>query len=58
MLTVLGNPRRTCQGLDRREWLQVGGPGCLGLRALARPGPIAGKKQHRGKAKAVLFVFL
>ena len=31
MLRILGNPRRLCRGVTRREWLQVGGLGLLGL---------------------------
>ena len=59
MLTVLGNPRRTCQGLDRREWLQVGGAGLFGAHeALARAAESTGNNSTGGKAKAVLFVFL
>jgi hypothetical protein len=59
MLTVLGNPRRTCQGLDRREWLQVGGAGLFGVHAaLAQAAESAGNNSTGGKAKAVLFVFL
>ena len=63
MINVLGNPRPTCQGLSRREWLQVGGAGMFGVHAAvaraaesvaeATPGTTTG-----GRAKAVLFVFL
>ncbi len=31
MLRVLGHPKRLCDGLTRRELLQVGGAGFLGL---------------------------
>ena len=59
MLTVLGNPRRTCQGLDRREWLHGGGAGLVGAHeALARAAESTGNNSTGGKAKAVLFVFL
>ena len=59
MLTVLGNPRRTCQGLHRREWLQIGGAGLFGVHsALARAAESTGNNGTGGKAKAVLFVFL
>ena len=59
MLSVLGNPRGTCQGLDRREWLQVGGAGLFGVHAaLAQAAESAGNNSTGGKAKAVLFVFL
>src|SRR6187455_366548 len=58
MLTVLGNPRRTCDGLTRRELMQVGGAGILG-RSL--PRLLAGENAVSGlaaKAKSVIFVFL
>lgn len=58
MLTVLANPRRACDGITRRELLQVGGQGMLGMsmskvlaaEAMALPMP--------ARAKSVLFVFL
>ncbi len=31
MLRILGNPKRLCDGLTRRNLLQVGGAGILGL---------------------------
>ena len=31
MLNILGNPRRACSGWTRREVLQAGGAGLLGL---------------------------
>ena len=31
MLRILGNPKRLCDGLTRRDLLQVGGAGILGL---------------------------
>lgn len=59
MLTLLSNPRRTCDGLTRRELLQVGGAGMLGMslpRLLAAEGsPVSPLPP---KAKSVIFVFL
>ncbi len=58
MLTVLGNVRRTCDGVTRRAVLQAGGAGMLGMtlpRLLAAESvaqPVA------VKAKSVIFVFL
>ena len=31
MLRLLGNPRQMCNGVTRRDWMQVGGLGMLGL---------------------------
>jgi hypothetical protein len=31
MLQILGSPSRTCAGLSRRQWLEIGGAGLLGL---------------------------
>ena len=61
MINVLGNPSPDCRGLNRREWLQIGGAGMFGAHAaLARAAEsAAGAGQStNGKAKAVLFVFL
>lgn len=58
MLNVLGNPRRTCSGWTRRQVLQAGGAGLLGLTlpkvlaAEAMTGAIA------PRAKSVIFLFL
>src|SRR5690349_8645525 len=63
MLTIAGRPGRTCSGPTRRELLQVGGIGLLGLslsnvlalaEAQAAPTPSGGF----GKAKSVIFLFL
>src|SRR5262245_54140927 len=59
MLTLLGSPRRCCDGLTRRETLKAGVLSALGglnltdlLRAEDRPG-------HRsGKAKSVMLLYL
>jgi len=59
MLSILGNSARTCDGVTRRETLQAGGAGMLGMslaKVLAaeeiQPEPI------QPRAKSVLFVFL
>jgi hypothetical protein len=60
MLTVLGSPRRTCDGLTRRETLQAGALGILG--GLALPELLAadeGRRQRRpGRAKSVIVLYL
>lgn len=60
MLTLNGLPKSNCAGLSRRELLQIGGAGLLGLslpRVLAAEqagsDPFAG-----GRAKSVIFLFL
>ena len=60
MLTLNGLPKRSCAGLSRRQMLQIGGAGLLGLNlprvleaADAQASPISG-----GKAKSVIFLFL
>lgn len=58
MLTVFGRQRRVCAGIPRRELLQAGGAGLLGLnlprvlQAEALAGNIG------GRAKSVIFLFL
>jgi hypothetical protein len=60
MLNILGGSQRVCSGLSRRQWLQAGGAGLLGLSlpkllAAEAASPAA---SGRGQAKSVIFVFL
>ena len=58
MLTIIGWGRRACDGVSRRQLLQAGGIGLLGLslpRVLAAEQLSAGA---RGRAKSVIFLFL
>jgi hypothetical protein len=62
MITVLGTPRRCCDGLTRRETLRVGALSLLGgffnqpsLMALEQP---ARPSAQRAKAKRVLLIYL
>ncbi len=66
MLRVLGGPKRLCDGMTRRELLQVGSLGLAGLSlpdwpsfsaAAATAGP-AGKLPGFGKAKACILLFM
>jgi hypothetical protein len=41
MFRVLGNPRRLCNGLTRRDWLEVGALSALGISAQALSSPSA-----------------
>lgn len=58
MITVMGRPRRTCNGITRRQLLQVGGAGLFGLnfpKVLAAQPAVSVRARP---AKSVLFVFL
>jgi hypothetical protein len=59
MLTINGQDRRTCSGLSRRELLQIGGAGLLGLNL---PQILQAEEQgvpfRNGRAKSVIFLFL
>ncbi len=62
MLTVLGRPRRFCDGLSRRELLQAGGLGLVGgffggpAAVGAEPAPAVAPRRKR--ARSVIFLFL
>ncbi|MBI2824499.1 MAG: DUF1501 domain-containing protein [Planctomycetia bacterium] len=65
MLTLLGSPRRCCDGLTRRETLRAGGLALLG--GLNLPNLLAAEAQARtnaaarirpGKAKSVIVLYL
>ncbi|MGK0186124.1 MAG: hypothetical protein ACI9R3_001907 [Verrucomicrobiales bacterium] len=60
MLTLNGLPKSNCGGLSRRELLQIGGAGLLGLslpRVLAAE-QAGGEPFAGGRAKSVIFLFL
>lgn len=61
VLRVLGTSRRLCDGLTRRDFLQVGalGPLGLGLGSLLAPSPAtAAPASSSGRAKACILLFL
>jgi hypothetical protein len=67
MLTLLGSPRRCCDGLTRRETLKVGALSALGglfnLPALLQAEDASrrgrnGRGTRRGKAKSVIVLYL
>jgi hypothetical protein len=65
MLSILGQQGRLCDGVTRREFLQVGGMGLLGLTlpnffALQSVQADGGSNKEAGfgKAKQVIFIFL
>ncbi len=61
MLQLLGSPRRCCDGITRRESLQVGGLSALGglfnLPTMLQAEQAAGKA-FEGKAKSVIVLYL
>jgi hypothetical protein len=54
MLRILGNPKRSCNGITRREWLVASG---LGLASAASGAP-ASKTPRAAKAKNVILLYL
>jgi hypothetical protein len=61
MLTMLGSPRKCCDGLTRRETLKAGALTVLGgltLTDLLRAEEAAGPKAKPGKAKNVIVLYL
>src|SRR3954447_14490157 len=60
MLTVLGSPRRSCDGMTRRESLQVGALGSLGLFGLPvlAEGNELPPRGRPGRAKSVILLYL
>jgi Protein of unknown function (DUF1501) len=59
MLSILDAPARLCDGLDRREWLRIGGLGAFGL---SLPMMLAARQSASAnpepKAKACILLFL
>lgn len=58
MLTVLSSPRLTCDGITRRELLQIGGAGMLGMSLPRLLAAESVSPSLVAKAKSVIFVFL
>src|SRR5262249_35953147 len=61
MITMLGSPRRCCDGLTRRETLKAGALSVLGglsLPDLLRAEAVRKPGQPHGKAKSVICLFL
>jgi Protein of unknown function (DUF1501) len=59
MLSILDTPNRLCDGLDRREWLRLGGLGAFGLTLptfLAAREPASATPEPKGKACILLFL--
>jgi hypothetical protein len=59
MLTLLGSPKRTCNGWTRRETLTAaGGLALTGLAASAKPQAANATERRRGRAKSVILLYL
>ena len=62
MLTMLGSPRQTCDGVTRRETLKAGALSLLGagftLPDLLRAEETQSREQPAGKAKSVILLYL
>ena len=60
MLTMLGSPRRTCDGLTRRETLQAGSLALLGGFGLPQLLQAQATRLHAGagRAKSVILLYL
>lgn len=65
MLTMLGSPRRACDGLTRRETLQAGALGLLGgfglpdlLQAQENRAGSGNHRRPTGRAKSVILLYL
>lgn len=58
MLSILGSRSRTCDGVSRRELLQAGGAGLLGMSLPKVLAAEALQTPRPARAKSVLFVFL
>jgi hypothetical protein len=62
MISVLGSPRRYCDGITRRETLTAGALSLLGggftLENLLRAGESPSANRRPGKAKSVILLFL
>lgn len=61
MLRIFGSSKRLCNGVTRRDLLQIGGIGALGM-GLTRPktafASSAGTRSNGTRAKSCIFVFL
>ena len=58
MLNILGRPQRACDGWTRRQILQAGGAGLLGLSLPTLLAAEANQPADRARAKNVIFMFL
>ena len=57
MIRILGGEKRLCDGLTRRDLLQVGALGLLGLKTSAKAAPVAASSSF-GRAKSCILLYL
>lgn len=58
MLTILGNRRRSCGTVTRRELLQAGGAGLFGTSLQRAQAALVHQPAIRARAKSVMFIYL
>ena len=58
MLNVLGRTRTVCDGVNRRELLQVGGAGLFGMSLPKLLAAEDAQPIRNARAKSVVFLFL
>jgi hypothetical protein len=60
MLTVLGSPRRSCDGITRRDTLKIGSLGLVGGLTLPQLATVDASRRERrpGRAKSVIVLYL
>jgi len=58
MLNIVGRPRKVCSGWTRREMLQAGGAGLLGLSLPKLLAAEDARPSSVSRAKSVIFLFL
>jgi len=63
MLRILGQPKRLCSGLTRRDWIRVGGLGLAGLSlpqltALQQTSAAETSSSSFGRAKGIILIHL
>lgn len=61
MLSILGNPKKLCGGMTRRDWIRVGALGLSGVtlsQLTALQQASAGEGSSFGKAKGVILIHL
>jgi hypothetical protein len=61
MLQILGQPRRLCHGLTRRDWLRIGAAAGLSLADVLRQratASVRSTERYFGQAKACILLFL
>src|SRR6516162_1208223 len=58
MISIFGSPQRWCDGVSRRQFLQIGGLGAAGLALPALFRARAATPTGAGRAKACILLFM